>query len=200
MEKNTHMTVGLALSSVVMLNSYNLSLKQIVYGSMAAIIASTIPDADLIDNRSANGLIQTIETVKYSEVPMLLYLFIMYQNTGGLTFMKTEWQTYLLKMFMWVVMMHLTVISPHRGWSHSFAWMGMVTGLWHYIFLDANMTKWFALGYLSHLLIDLCNKAGERLLWPAGKPICFGWCTSCGIVNNLSMLVGGVVYLSQLTK
>ena len=49
----------------------------------------------------------------------------------------------------------------------------------------------FAIGYASHLIIDLFNKSPIRILYPLKKGICFKLCYADSLGNEL-LLVGGV--------
>ena len=49
----------------------------------------------------------------------------------------------------------------------------------------------FAIGYASHLIIDLFNKSPIRILYPLKKGICFKLCYADRLGNEL-LLVGGV--------
>ncbi len=60
--------------------------------------------------------------------------------------------------------------SGHRGFSHSFLAM--------------------AVGYFSHLVVDLLNKKPERLFWPVSRGQALGLCKAGGIVDGVLLVLG----------
>jgi inner membrane protein len=63
------------------------------------------------------------------------------------------------------------------------------------------VAPYFAVGYASHLIIDLLNRKREKILWPMKKGYSFNLCSSKGYVNKLMMAAGifiSAIYISTL--
>jgi inner membrane protein len=47
-----------------------------------------------------------------------------------------------------------------------------------------------AVGYFSHLVVDLLNKKPERLFWPVSRGQALGLCKAGGIVDGVLLVLG----------
>ncbi|MGM0549253.1 MAG: metal-dependent hydrolase [Bacillota bacterium] len=74
-----------------------------------------------------------------------------------------------------VVSKMIKSVFGHRGITHSFLGMGIISLLIYFLLdhynLSLKILTMFNLGYLSHLLTDLITKAGVPLLYPYKKKI-----------------------------
>lgn len=74
-----------------------------------------------------------------------------------------------------VVSKMIKSVFGHRGITHSFLGMGIISLLIYFLLdyfnLSFKILTMFNLGYLSHLLTDLITKAGVPLLYPYKKKI-----------------------------
>ena len=73
--------------------------------------------------------------------------------------------------------------SNFRGFTHSILALVLFSTAAHAVV--GNSSTWFAIGYASHLVIDLFNKKGESLLFPIKAKVCFNLCAADGITNKL---------------
>lgn len=78
--------------------------------------------------------------------------------------------------------------DSHRGITHSFVSL-MFTTLCILAIGKTEGIMW-AIGYATHLLIDLLNTKGEMLLWPKRHRYCLKLCKSDGLVNRVLLFVG----------
>ncbi len=69
-------------------------------------------------------------------------------------------------------------LSAHRGFSHSFLCLGMMTGAVYLV--STPLAQAFFWGFLSHLALDLLNKRGMKLFYPWKKGFCLGLCYADG--------------------
>lgn len=89
---------------------------------------------------------------------------------------------------------------PHRGATHSLT----VAALWFWLAFSARhwslaigtlhlsfyvVMLGAAVGYLSHIVIDLLNREGEQLLWPLRRRFAFHLVSSDGIANTVAEVV-----------
>ena len=83
--------------------------------------------------------------------------------------------------------------QPHRSFMHSFAALALLTACVDIIYPDAS--AYFAVGFLSHLVLDFFNRKPEKLFWPWKKGFCLGFCSARGLVNR-ALLGCGMVSLA----
>lgn len=88
-----------------------------------------------------------------------------------------------------VIFIGLTVIgelSQHRDRTHSILAMLLFSiSVW---LIEPHIGFAFAIGYGSHLTIDLCNKSPIRILYPVKKGICFSLCYADGLANEMILV------------
>lgn len=79
--------------------------------------------------------------------------------------------------------------QPHRTFTHSL--LGLVLFSIGVALLCLPLTFAFAVGFLSHVLLDLLNKKPIQLLYPskAGK-VCLGVCYANGKANQVFLVLG----------
>ena len=68
------------------------------------------------------------------------------------------------------------MIAAHRSYMHSLL-IGLVLSGCLYV-ICAPLAPAFAIGYLTHILLDLLNKTGMCLFWPLKKRFCLKLCAS----------------------
>ena len=86
-------------------------------------------------------------------------------------------------------------MSGHRGFSHSLLAMVLYSvgvGL-----LSLELVCPFAIGFLSHLVLDMLNKQPVRVLYPMGKGLGLGLCRAGGLVNRMLLIGGAAVLLLE---
>jgi inner membrane protein len=81
-------------------------------------------------------------------------------------------------------------VQPHRSFMHSIVALFLMSWCVHIFFPPAM--PYFAVGFASHLAIDLLNKKREQLFWPVKKGISFGVCSASGTVNQIMMVIGSL--------
>ena len=85
--------------------------------------------------------------------------------------------------------------QPHRSFMHSFAALALLTACVDIIYPDVS--AYFAVGFLSHLVLDFFNRKPEKLFWPWKKGFCLGLCSARGLVNR-ALLGCGMVFLAVI--
>lgn len=90
---------------------------------------------------------------------------------------------------MFVALTMIGELSKHRDRTHSL--LALVLFSVSVFLIEPHIGLAFAIGYGSHLIIDLFNKSPIRILYPLKKGICFKICYADRLGNEL-LLVGGV--------
>lgn len=83
-------------------------------------------------------------------------------------------------------------ISKHRGFSHSFIALAVMTFCLWLIFPSAAVP--FAIAFLSHQILDITNKRSVRLFYPAKKGVSFGWFYADRLANKV-VAAAGMIWL-----
>mgnify|MGYP000945358721 FL=1 len=81
--------------------------------------------------------------------------------------------------------------SGHRGFSHSL--LGLVVAVAAVRLAYPPLVTYFAMGYVSHVLLDLLNKRPVRLFWPVGRGVSLGACKAGGVLDNVLCALGVLV-------
>lgn len=80
--------------------------------------------------------------------------------------------------------------QPHRSFMHSF-----LAGLLLCIAIGLiweDVVIYFAVGFLSHLLLDMCNKKKIRLFYPLKGGIALGLAKADGLANRVLLRIASV--------
>lgn len=85
--------------------------------------------------------------------------------------------------------------QPHRSFMHSLLAMGMLSAVIAVIYPGAVI--YFAVGFLSHLALDIFNYKKVRLFYPAKKGICFRMFHAHGMANDIAFITGVIVAVAE---
>lgn len=80
--------------------------------------------------------------------------------------------------------------TEHRSFTHSLAAMALFCfSVW---LTCEPLLPYFAIGYASHLVLDVTNKQGIRLFWPLDASVSLGLCRAKGMANKVTLAIGVV--------
>ena len=92
------------------------------------------------------------------------------------------------------------VATEHRTFTHSLAALALFTLA--VAAVNPELAVPFAIGYATHLALDLLNKRGLMLLWPHPHRMCLALTRSNAVANALLLAAGVVVtagyFVSQI--
>lgn len=87
-------------------------------------------------------------------------------------------------------------LSAHRSFSHSLpALVGFAAATW---LVCPPLAPSVALGFATHLALDLLTYRGLRLLWPARRRLSLGLCHTGGIVDACCLAAALVIAAASL--
>ncbi len=92
---------------------------------------------------------------------------------------------------MFVVLTVIGELSKHRDKTHSL--LALVLFSAAVFLIEPHIGIAFAVGYSSHLIIDLFNKSPIRIFYPMEKGICFKTCYADRLGNELFLVVGVLI-------
>lgn len=86
--------------------------------------------------------------------------------------------------------------SGHRGFSHSLVATALFFG-GAYLAVP-GLALALVVGYFSHLVVDLLNKAPERIFWPVSHGVSLGLCKVGGVVDGALLVLGVAAVVALL--
>lgn len=186
MMSRTHLTVGmaaaLALSPVKDVNTCLLA-------AAGGAIGGVIPDVDIFDKAHKKDAV----------LVFLLSLAILF---GGIVcYVRKDLiisdvigHLSIFGAFCFDLLFVIGFISEHRHFTHSIAAMLLFSVCVSLIFRPLLIP--FAIGYISHLALDMLNKKGMQLLFPYKKGFCLKLCYADRLVNKVLLIVGFIAAIT----
>ena len=187
MMSKTHIAVGAASAlAVAQAGSVESCVAAVLGGSLGGIIA----DCDIHPSRAhKDALMGRLIVVGVAAVALLADW---YADAGLCDYLVANLGVPLLAGV--VAFAALTFVgghTDHRSFTHSLVAMACFCAA---VYLAcAPLLPYFAVGYASHLVLDVANKQGVRLLWPLRKNVSLGLCRAKGAANTALMFAGFAV-------
>lgn len=176
----THMAVGVAVGLAVMQPH---TIQELIAGTGTLAVSSVISDIDIgtsDSHKDADKIIAmaglTCVAVAAAEAVLDLGIYDRLMKNSSLMQIVAGSVAFLL-------LCAFGKEQPHRSFMHSIPALVLLTGCIWMIFPVA--VPYFAIGFASHLVIDLLNHRDERLLYPLKWGLSFGVCSSKGVVNRM---------------
>lgn len=193
MMSKTHVTVGIASSLGLALsfqNSPNNVLVAIAFGAMGG----TAPDVDILDDDyKHDALIGQL-------IPLSLCVFMLgldwLFHFGILSSIISQNILAIVGIIGYLILYIKGYHSEHRGFTHSFLSLLLFSIAISFIYPLA--VPFYAIGYFSHLAIDLLNKKGIQLFFPFKPKPCLKLCYASKTGNMILMFVGLVASIVLL--
>jgi inner membrane protein len=183
----THFVVGITAGLALLAPG---SLQELIVGTGAATIGSVISDIDVDTSEShekadtiiAVALVAATAVVAVEEIWHIGLFDHLMQNSSALR-ITTGIAGFL-------ILCAYGKEQPHRSFMHSIAALGLLTGC-VYIFFPVA-APYFAIAFLTHLILDLTNKKKMKLFWPSKQGLSLGLFTAQGWINQVLFGVGSL--------
>lgn len=185
MSGDTHAAFGAALSlgTATMMPSIipGSGVESLVMGTLFAITGSLFADVDIKGSKAnkALGLLGVVGGI----FSITLLLASMSSKAIKSVFHALSPVTILFIIIL-LALASWGSTRPHREATHSVVYC-IVTSVCVAFSFSFIYGIWFAIGYASHILIDLLNTKNENLAWPMGGKFCLGLCSASGIANRV---------------
>ena len=190
MQGKTHAAVGCATVLAVHLTVTGIpSMRHMVIAVATGTVAAVLPDIDLESSKASKQAASVLFLI--SILALGAAVFVCIPQTGGLSGLFETSGVYnrqVLGAVMFIVYIRAGLQGPHRGFTHSVTAL-IAVSVSAYLAAGAFAADVFA-GYASHLVLDLLNKKGMRLLWPSEKTYCIGICTASGHADQVVHIIG----------
>ena len=186
----THLTVGIATAMLVVRPSTKVEFITAIIGGA---LGGVLPDIDVKIDRSNKYSKKASMDALYSEIAVSILIFslavIDYSSNFAILHSITE-NGYIpaIGIVCFLVLFIFGEKSRHRDKTHSILFMILFALSICLVSVPIGVAT--AVGYLSHLTLDLLNKSPERLFYPLKRGICFKICYAEGMGNELLFSVG----------
>ena len=182
MMSKTHIAVGIAAS----LAAAPATAEGLSFALMGGAIGSLICDIDRNSDRPSRDVRQG-----WGIAFTVFFTAFMHESYA-------YWQTFraetifsnpllLVCLGLLVVLLLFAINGAHRGFSHSLL-MFLASSVLVF-FINRQTSLFYAVGFLTHLLLDILNKKPVRVFYPA-KGVCLGWFYADGLANRILLLAG----------
>lgn len=186
----THLAIGVATALLV---TQPRSLDEVAAIVIGGAIGGILPDIDVKIDTSNKFAAKASMDALYGEIAAIslsaaILLADWFKGGDVCREVVEKWPIALVGTVIFTVLTVIGERSEHRDKTHSLLFMALFTIAT--ILIHVNIGAGFLIGYASHLLIDLLNKAPERLLYPGKKGICFKICYADRLGNDILFAVG----------
>lgn len=184
----THMAVGIGVTLAI---TRPTTLPELVLGAGMGALGAVISDIDVGTSKShkeADKIVVLAAAIIIGIIALdyFFHLGIWDRIKGN----RAIYQIVIASLF-FVGICAYGKEQPHRSFMHSFLALGLLSITMAAIF--PSIVKYFVIGFLSHLGLDLFNYKKVRLFYPLEKGICFRWFHAHGIANDIAFATGVVV-------
>lgn len=184
----THIAVGIAATYAVM---HPKTVPEFVIATVGGSIGGVIADIDVkiytcnkfASKASLDALYGEILAIVISACALAGDFF-----TGGniLQGIIANLPRFIIGMTIFTALTVIGELSKHRDKTHSL--LAMLLFSTSVYLIEPHIGIAFAIGYSSHLIIDLFNKSTIRILYPFKKGICFKLCYADRLGNELFLI------------
>ena len=187
MSGKTHLAVGIAVALALEKPD---TLPELLVGTGAAALGSLISDIDVGTSNSH----KTANKITFFSVLMIIAAVLLesifqlgiFENLMS----DSNLKRIVLGCLIFIVICAIGKEQPHRAFMHSLLALVVLSACVELVFSMAM--PYFALAFLSHILLDTLNLKKVRLWYPISGGFCLGWCKSDGIANMLFLLIGTI--------
>lgn len=187
----THMVVGTSIS-IVALGSSALTPAVII----PVILGALTPDIDIDGSTISQRCNELAKTLIIYGAVIILFIGVLKKCNMSLAFLNfyTPYmkQAYSVSLLIFIAAVIMSRLTGHRGFSHSF--LGLIIFTAVIALINVAAVKWFVIGFLSHLALDLLNYKGEKLLFPIQTNVKLGLCKAGGVTDTV-IFVGCVALI-----
>lgn len=187
MQGKTHLVVGTAVTLAVM---HPDNVPELLCGAGLAAVGSLISDADVGTSESSQK--GAIATGIGFLLTLILVLIEAKWDIGIARYLLSK--SNVLRMVLGIIIVLIICLfgkaHPHRTFMHSLLALMLLSGGMFVMFPVA--VPYFAVGFLSHIVLDLFNKKGVQMFYPAKPKICLGMCSADGGANKFLFAVGNL--------
>ena len=189
----THMAVGVAATLAI---TKPTTITELVLGSGIGALGAVISDIDSGTSESHKEADKIIATVTI--ILLVIGILDYFLGLGIWNKMKNNRILYqiVIALLFFVGICVYGKEQPHRSFMHSFLAMGILSA--PLAFLYPMAVKYYVIGFLSHLVLDIFNYKKVRLFYPAKRGICFRLFHAKGMANDIVFITAVIVVILEV--
>jgi len=181
---NTAVTCGMLLFSPQ-------SITELALGTGLLVIGATISDIDASNSRAK----QQVVRIRAYIVVTLIIIYIISKQTGLNIFLITVHRLKNSPTVIAIATLFLMCLygskTTHRTFMHSIL-ACMLLALCIGLITDIIYVKYFLVGFISHILLDLLNERPVSVLYPLNKKFSLRLCRSSGLIDKILFAITGI--------
>lgn len=196
MQGKTHVVCGSALVIAALAPQTSMALAgAFVGGALGALC----PDVDCDSSHAYRGC------MKFALMALIVFgAGYATDRVYGTTFLSTlmaleegHWPlSRIIGLILLVAYLIAGALSAHRTVTHSL--FGMAVATLAVYLIAPGVWSAFAIGYASHIALDMLNKQKEQLLWPFGEGCALFVCKSDGAMNKFLLFSGMIALVAAI--
>ena len=193
MLKKTHIATGCAVTLAVF-QPHNYS--DMLLSLLTGMIGSEIADIDSATSKSHKDA-DIICTTAITSI--LAILFVDAKLNTGIIKQIVNNNSYfqmLVGCFLFLGICMYGKEKPHRTFMHSLVGLIALTGSMWIAF--SSLAKYFCVGYVSHIALDVLNKKNLQLFYPIKRGFCLNVCKSNGKTNAIIGYVSTIILVLEI--
>lgn len=189
----THMAVGVA-ATLALTNPTTIT--ELVLGSGIGALGAVISDIDVGTSESHKEADKIIAIVTI--ILIAIGVLDHFWGLGIWNRMKSNRVIYqiVIAALVFIGICAYGKEQPHRSFMHSFLALGLLSAAMAVIYPAA--VKYFAIGFLSHIALDIFNYKRVRLLYPMKKGVCFKLAHANGMANDIAFITAVIVAILEV--
>lgn len=184
----THLAVAVA-SALAVAQPENLPI--LIAGTGAAAVGGLIPDVDVSSSKSHNQVEHIVALTVGAIVLTVVLDFVAGAGIRARLMGNANIAKILIVSLIFIGICGYGAQTAHRSFMHSILACALLSVC--ILVLMPKVVPYFAVGYASHLFIDLFNKRGEKILFPFPSSFCLNLASSHGVANRLLFIVGSIL-------
>lgn len=184
MMSKTHIAVGMAAAlAIAPTGSPEACVAAVVGGSVGGVIA----DCDITPSRAhKDALIGRLIVVAIAVVALVADR---YYDAGLCDYLVGHLGVELVAgVVLFAALTFFGAHTDHRSFTHSI--VAMAAFCFAVSLICMPLLPYFAIGYASHLVLDVTNRQDIRLFWPLRARVSLRLCRAKGAANTVLMIVG----------
>lgn len=186
MMSRTHLTVGIAAALAL---SPVTDLQTCLLAAAGGAIGGVIPDVDIFNTAHKKDAL-LVGLISFG----ILIGGIVYYIMNHLIIGDVLGHLSIFGAFCFDVLFVIGFFSDHRHFTHSI--LAMLLFSLSVSMICKPLMIPFAIGFISHLALDILNKKGMHLLFPYKKGFCLKLCYADKLANKVLLIVGGMAIMT----
>lgn len=189
----THIAIGAATALVV---TVPMTPRECAITVIGGVIGGVVADNDILDNDYLGDAL--LGQLSAAGITALILFLDFILNGGIINSMLASRGLLISGSVVFAILYFIGMTQPHRGFTHSLLALILYSVAVGIIYVPLMVP--FALGYFSHLVIDLLNKRGMTLLFPLKLKICLYLCYANKFANKALMVAGFAISAIMLVN